>query len=107
MVRGAYLEGAAVLGLLLVYYAEAEVYLMRLVKVGLHLHDLGKGLLGVIEGAIAVVQDADAIPEPGFLRVPKIDKGGLVRIVGLLQVVHHQVAVTCRGAVSKRPQAVP
>ncbi len=44
---GGYLEALAVLLLLFVDYTQAEVYLVGLFKVGLHLHDLGEGLLGV------------------------------------------------------------
>jgi hypothetical protein len=41
--------------LLLVYDAETEVDLVCLFKVRLHAHDLREGILGVVEGAIAVI----------------------------------------------------
>ncbi len=65
----AYLERLVVLLLLLVNYAEAEINFMGLVKVGLHLHDLGEGLLSMLERAVSVVQDADTIPKSRLLRV--------------------------------------
>jgi hypothetical protein len=55
--------------LLLVYYAQAEVDLVCLLEVGLHAHDLGKGLLRVLKGAVAVVQDTNAVPKFGFLGI--------------------------------------
>ena len=61
------LETLAVLLLLLVYYTQAEVDLVRLVEVGLHVHDLREGLFRMFEGAIAIVEDANAIPEFGLL----------------------------------------
>lgn len=86
---------------------------MGFVKVWLHLHDLGKCVLGVVQRTIPVVEDANAVPEPGFLSftsvrmlvsnkmrevtnlwVWEVDEGSLVGVVGLLQVVHHQVAMS-------------
>src|SRR6266566_1473221 len=63
----AYLEALAVLLLLLVYYAEPEVYFVGLLEVGLHLHDLGESLLGVVQRSVSVVENADAVPELGLL----------------------------------------
>ena len=65
----------------------------------------------MLEGTVAIVEDADAIPQLGFLRgmskcnVPMNDQGTylgigemveglLVSCVSLLQVFHHQEAVT-------------
>ncbi len=62
------LQTRAVLLLLLVNYAEPEVYFVRLLEVGLHLHDLGECLFGVLQRPVAVIQDANAIPELRFLR---------------------------------------
>jgi hypothetical protein len=62
-----YVQTLIKLLLLLVDYAETEVYLIGLLEVWLHAHNLRKGLLGMLERAIAVVQDADAVPELGFL----------------------------------------
>lgn len=57
-----YLQAFLVLLLLLVDDSQAKVDLIGLVKLWGHPHDLRKGFLGVIQGAISVVQDADAIP---------------------------------------------
>jgi hypothetical protein len=54
--------------LLLVYYAEAEVDLVCLLEVGLHSHDLRESLFGVLQRAIAIVQDANAVPQLRLLR---------------------------------------
>jgi hypothetical protein len=53
--------------LLLVYYAQAEINFIRLLKGGLHSHDLRKRLLGMLEGAIAIIENTNTIPEFGFL----------------------------------------
>jgi hypothetical protein len=53
--------------LLFVYYAKAEVDLVGLFEVGLHAHDLGKGLLGMLKRSITVVENANAVPEFGLL----------------------------------------
>ena len=57
--------------LLLVDDAEAEKDLVCLVKVLVHLEHRRERLLGIVEGAIAVVEDADAVPELRvLLRIP-------------------------------------
>lgn len=61
------LEALVILLLLLVDYTQAKVDFICLVEIGLHLHDLRESLLGMLEGAIAIVEDANAIPEFGFL----------------------------------------
>lgn len=53
--------------LLLVYYTEAEVYLVGFLEARVHSHDLREGFLGVFERAIAIVEDTDTIPKLGFL----------------------------------------
>ena len=63
----AYLQALLELLLLLVYYTEAEVYLVGFLEAWIHAHDLGEGFLGVFERAIAIVEDTDTIPELGFL----------------------------------------
>ena len=50
-----YVQTLVELLLLLVYYTQAEVDLVCLLEVGLHAHDLGEGLLRVLERAVAVV----------------------------------------------------
>lgn len=62
-----YLQTLLELLLLLVYYTEAEVDLVGFLKSRIHAHDLGKGFFGVLERAIAIVEDTDTIPELGFL----------------------------------------
>jgi hypothetical protein len=62
-----YLKAGVVLLLLLVDYTQSKIDLIRLFKVGLHLHDLGKRFFGVVQGTISVVEYADAIPQFGFL----------------------------------------
>lgn len=120
----AYLETLLVLGLLLVNDAETEINLVGLFKVGLHAHDLGKGLLGQLEGAISIVEDADAVPQLGILKenpvrivcpsrindavslkgkdstrahleITPIVDSLLISGIGLLEVVHHQETVAC------------
>ena len=56
-----------VLLLLLVDYTEAEVDFIGLVKIGLHMHDLREGFFSMLEGAIAIVENANAVPQFGFL----------------------------------------
>jgi len=63
-----YFQALLKLLLLLVDDAKSEVNLIGLFKVWLHAHDLREGLFGVLQGAIAVVQNANAIPEFGFLQ---------------------------------------
>lgn len=59
----AYLETLRVLLLLLVYYAQSKVNLIGLFEVWFHAHDLGKGLFGVLEGAVTIVENANAVPQ--------------------------------------------
>lgn len=61
------LQALSIFGLLLVYYAQSEVYLVRFLEVGLHLHDLGESLFSVVEGAVPVVQNTNPIPQLRFL----------------------------------------
>lgn len=44
-----YIQTLVELLLLLVYYAEAEVDLVCLLKIGLHAHDLRESLFGVLQ----------------------------------------------------------
>ena len=62
-----YVQTLVELLLLLVYYTQAEIDLVCLLEVGLHAHDLGEGLLRVLKGAVAVVQDTNAVPKLRFL----------------------------------------
>jgi hypothetical protein len=63
-----YIQTLVELLLLLVYYAEAEVDLVCLLEVGLHSHDLRESLFSVLQRAIAIVQDANAVPQLRLLR---------------------------------------
>lgn len=65
--RWTHIQTLVELLLLLIDYAEAEVDLVGLLKVGLHAHDLRKGLFGVLKRAISIIQDSNAIPELWFL----------------------------------------
>jgi hypothetical protein len=40
---------------------------MSLVEVGLHLHDLGERLFGMVQRAISVIENANPVPEARFL----------------------------------------
>jgi hypothetical protein len=57
-----YLQTLLKLRLLLVDDAEAEVYLVRLLEVWLHTHNLREGFFGVLQRAIAVIKDPNAVP---------------------------------------------
>ena len=85
---------------------------MSLVEVGLHFHDLGERLFSMVQRAISVIEDANPVPEARFLmvRVSTLTDGKetetanlwiwemtqrcLIGIVCLLQVVHHQIAMS-------------
>ena len=62
-----HIETCRVFLLLLVYYPEAEVNLVGFFKVWRHAHNLGECLLGMLERTIAVIEDANAIPQPWLL----------------------------------------
>ena len=63
-----YLKTLVELGLLLVNYTKTEVNFVCFLEIGLDLHDLGEGLLGVVVAAISVVQDTDSVPKHRVLR---------------------------------------
>lgn len=87
------LEGLLELALELVYDAESEVDLVGLVEVGVHFQDPHKGLLGVLQRAVSVVEDADAVPQLWHRQVLEVEEGLLVGRVCGLEVVQHEVAV--------------
>lgn len=80
--------------LLLVYDTEAEINLVGLFEFGSHAHDLGESLLRMVQRTVAIIQYSDPIPQLRFLWVAQVIQGLLVGCVGLLQVIHHQMAVT-------------
>jgi len=53
--------------LLLVNDAQSKVDFVRFFEVRRHAHDLRKGFFGVFEGAISIVEDANAVPQLRFL----------------------------------------
>lgn len=106
--------------LLFVYYSKAEVNFIGLFKVWGHAHDLRKGLLGMVKRPIAIIENANAVPQLGLLwnrtmksathpavkikytnlGISEVIERLLIRSVGFLQVVHHKVAVAWDGMVS-------
>jgi hypothetical protein len=62
-----YLQTLAELLLLLIDYTEAEVNLIGLLELGSHAHNLRKGFFGMVKGSITIVENANSIPELGFL----------------------------------------
>lgn len=90
-----YLETLWIFLLLLVNYAEAEINFIGLFKIGLDLHDLGKGLFGIVIAPITVIENSNAIPEHRILGVSQVDKGLLVGVISLLEVFSHEKTVTC------------
>jgi hypothetical protein len=65
----AYLKTLLVLLLLLVNYAETKVDLIGLFEIRLHPHDLRKGLFGMFERPITIVQNSNTIPKLWFLDI--------------------------------------
>jgi len=62
-----YVQTLVELLLLLIDYTEAEVDLVCLFEGRLHAHDLREGLFRMLQGSIAVVEYANAIPKFGLL----------------------------------------
>lgn len=87
------LQTLTILLLLLVDYTKPEIDLVCFVEAGFHLHDLGEGFFRVIQGSIPIVQDTDTVPETRLLWVLEVDKSGLIRRIGILQVIHHEIAM--------------
>lgn len=59
----AHIEALVILHLLLVDDAESKVDLICLVKARSHAHDLGKGFFGMVQRSVAIVEDANAVPQ--------------------------------------------
>ena len=68
-----YIKTLFILLLLLVNDAEAEVDLICLFEVWLHMHHLRKRFFGMFKRAIAIIKYADAVPQFGFLM--KVSRG--------------------------------
>lgn len=82
---------------LLVNDAEPEINLIRLFEIGIHMKDARKGFFGMLEGAIAVVEDADAIPQLCvFLWMREMEEGVLIGLIGRLEFVLHKEAMAER-----------
>jgi hypothetical protein len=62
-----YLKTLSELGLLLVYYSETEIDLVGLLEIRLDLHDLRESLLGIVVATIAIVENANSVPEHRIL----------------------------------------
>lgn len=62
-----YLKTLVILLLLFVDYAEAEVNLICLVKIGRHAHDLRERLFSMLQGPIAIIQDTNSVPQRWLL----------------------------------------
>lgn len=54
--------------LLLVNDSESEIDLVGLLEVRLHAHDLRERLLGMLQGAITIIEDAYTVPQLGLLQ---------------------------------------
>lgn len=78
---------------MLVDDAQAEVDLVRLLEVGVQVQHTNERLFGVLQGPVPVIQNADAVPQSGHVRIVQIVERPLVCGVRTLQVVHHEVAV--------------
>ena len=87
------LQRARKLALVLVDDSETEVDLVGLVKVRVQVQHTHKRLFGVLQGAVSVVENANAVPQLGHVGVVQVVERPLVCGVSSLQVVHHQVAV--------------
>ena len=93
-IASAHLKTLGKLLLLLVDDAQPEVNFVGFLKVGLHSHDLGEGLLGMLERPIAIVENTDAVPQLGLLGVRKVVESLLVSTICVLEIVHHQLTVS-------------
>jgi len=58
-----YLKTLLVFLLLFVNYAQTEIDLVGLFKVGLHPHDLRKCFFGMLQRTITVIKNSNAIPK--------------------------------------------
>ena len=100
---------------LLVYYAEPEINLIGLFEVCaigvrrrssngnrapitlIHSENTGERLFGVLERAIAVIENADAVPQLGILLwAMEVEECILISIVCVLKLILHEKAMTER-----------
>lgn len=107
-----YFQTVDKLRLLLVDYTQPEVNLIGLIKVRLDLHNLGKGLLGIVVTSITIIQYANSIPKhrilpkvsneswyiesiKAYLGITQVYQRVLIGIVCLLEVLRHEEAMPC------------
>jgi hypothetical protein len=62
--------------LLFVNYSKSEINFVGFFEVWLHPHDLRKCLLCVLKRAVSVIEDANAVPQFGFLAGISFKPGG-------------------------------
>lgn len=79
--------------LLLIDDSDAKTYLIGSLKVWGDGEDGQKGFEGVIKTAIPVIQETNAIPKVRISGVRKMAEGTLIGLIGLLEIVGHNVAV--------------
>jgi hypothetical protein len=101
------LQRRIVLLMLLVNNPQPKVDLIRLFKVWIHSNDRGEGFLGMLKASVPVVQDSNPIPElwilnkhvrniPTYLWIWQMIQCLLIRIISLLKLIHHQIAMSDR-----------
>lgn len=58
-----YLQTQVVFLLLFINNTQPKIDFVRLLKSGIHFHDSGKGFLSMFNRSIAIVQNADPVPQ--------------------------------------------
>lgn len=91
------LQALGELLLLLVYNSQSEIDLICFLESRLHSHNLGECLLCMLQATVSIVEDTDAIPQFGFLGIWQVIQSLLIRRICLLEVVHHEIAMTQTG----------
>lgn len=93
----AYLQALGELLLLLVYNSQSEIDLICFFEPRLHSHDLGESLFCVLQATVSIIEDSYAIPQFGFLGIWQMIQSLLICRICLLEVVHHEIAMTQTG----------
>jgi hypothetical protein len=89
------LEGFIVSLELLVNDAEPEIDFIGLFKVLIHPKNAREGLFGVLERAIAIVENADAVPKLCILLwTMEMEEGVLISIICTLKLILHEKAMS-------------